>query len=141
MTYKHTQVGYLMIYVLIAVIALFGFIIKQDPGAPWPAIIVMVFTVFVLTSFTTLTVIIDNQYLRIKFGYGLFRKKFALDQIESVKATKHKWYYGWGIRFCPSPKMWIYNISGFDVVEVVMKDGKTYRIGTDEPEKLAGSIK
>jgi len=36
--------------------------------------------------------------------------------------------------------MWIYNISGFDAVEIKMKNGKTYRIGTDEPQKLEQAI-
>jgi len=36
--------------------------------------------------------------------------------------------------------MRIYNISGFDAVEIKMKDGKRYRIGTDEPKKLEVAI-
>ncbi len=46
------------------------------------------------------------------------------------------WYYGWGIRGWLWPKMWIYNVSGFDAVEIKLKNGKMYRIGTDEPKKL-----
>ena len=140
MIYKHTQVGYLMIYVLIAVALLFGFVSIQDDVAMF-AKIFMVLVVAILASFTTLTVEIDNQFLRFKFGFGLFRKKFALDQIESVKAVKHKWYYGWGIRFCLVPRLWIYNVSGFDAVEITLKNGSAFRIGTDEPEKLVRSIK
>jgi hypothetical protein len=45
-----------------------------------------------------------------------------------------------GVRVWFWPKMWIYNVSGFDAVEIKMKDGKTYRIGTDEPEKLEQTI-
>ena len=37
--------------------------------------------------------------------------------------------------------MWIYNVSGFDAIELTMKNGKIYRIGTDEPEKLEAAIK
>lgn len=130
-----------MIYVLVAIIALFGFILMQDDEVPTSAIIVMVLVVAILTSFTTLTVEIDDQFLRLKFGFGLFRKKFKLDQIASAKAVKHKWYYGWGIRYCLGPKMWIYNVSGFDAVEITHKNGSAFRIGTDEPEKLVRSIK
>jgi len=129
-----------MIYVLIAVALLFGFVSIQDDVAMF-AKIFMVLVVAILASFTTLTVEIDNQFLRFKFGFGLFRKKFALDQIESVKTVKHKWYYGWGIRFCLVPRLWIYNVSGFDAVEITHKNGSAFRIGTDEPEKLVRSIK
>ena len=83
---------------------------------------------------------IDKKYLRIKFGYGIYKKKFLLNDIMSVKTLKNNWYYGWGIRFWPWPKMWIYNISGFDAVEITMKDGRIYRIGTDEPNHLERAI-
>jgi hypothetical protein len=36
--------------------------------------------------------------------------------------------------------MWIYNVSGFDAVEILMKSGKRYRIGTDQPEELVQTI-
>jgi len=53
----------------------------------------------------------------------------------SAKTTKNHWYYEWGIRGWLWPKMRIYNVSGFDAVEIKVKNGKTYRIGTDEPKK------
>jgi len=37
--------------------------------------------------------------------------------------------------------MWIFNVSGFDAVELVMKNGKIYRIGTDMPKELEVAIK
>jgi hypothetical protein len=36
--------------------------------------------------------------------------------------------------------MWIYNVSGFDAVEIKLKNDKIYRIGTDEPKKLEQTI-
>jgi hypothetical protein len=37
--------------------------------------------------------------------------------------------------------MWIYNVSGFDAVELRMTDGRMYRIGTDEPHELEAAIR
>jgi len=34
----------------------------------------------------------------------------------------------------------MYNVSGLDAVEIYMKNGKIYRIGTDEPETLCNFI-
>jgi len=79
--------------------------------------------------------------VKIKFGYGIFRKRFALKEIISAEAVKNHWYYGWGIRRRLIPPMWIYNVSGFDAVEIKMRNGKTYRIGTDEPQRLEQAIK
>ncbi|MBU0456742.1 MAG: hypothetical protein ABH824_07130 [Nanoarchaeota archaeon] len=95
---------------------------------------------FLLASFSTLTVTVDNKNLKIKFGYGIFRKSFLLKEIISVRAVKNHWYYGWGIRFWLWSRMWIFNVSGFDAVEIKMKNGKVYRIGTDESDKLEQAI-
>jgi len=135
MNYKHTQIGYLILIVFVVVALLFGSILTQT-GFNLPVIIFMIFILFILASFGSLQVIIDGNYLRIKFGYGIFRKKFSLNDVMSAKTVKNHWYYGWGIRGWLWPKMWIYNVSGFDAVEIKMKNGKTYRIGTDEPKKL-----
>ncbi|OHA95436.1 MAG: hypothetical protein A3C62_02225 [Candidatus Zambryskibacteria bacterium RIFCSPHIGHO2_02_FULL_39_16] len=101
----------------------------------------MIVILLILASFTTLTVSIDENYLRIKFGYGIFRKRFVISEIASVERVKNHWYYGWGIRLWLWPKMWIYNVSGFDAVELVMKNGKVYRIGTNAPGELENAIK
>jgi hypothetical protein len=144
MKYKHTQIGYLMLTVLLAVIVLFAWAhimaINEPPsidsGPNFAVTAVMVLILSILASFVSLQVIIDGTYLRIKFGYGIYRKKFLLSDMISVKAVRNHWYYGWGIRLWLWPKVWIYNVSGFDAVEIKLKNGKTYRIGTDEPEKL-----
>ena len=96
---------------------------------------------FVLASLLTLTVMIEEGYLKIRFGWGIFRKKFPLTEIATVKTVKNHWYYGWGIRWWFWPRMWMFTVSGFHAVELTMKNGKIYRIGTDEPEKLESVIK
>ena len=95
---------------------------------------------FIIASFATLTVRIDEKFLRIKFGYGIFRKRFLLREINSAQAVKNHWYNGWGVRVWFWPYMWIFNVSGFDAVEIKMNNGKIFRIGTDEPEKLEDAI-
>jgi hypothetical protein len=101
----------------------------------------MIFILFIIASFGTLTVMIDGEYLRIKFGYGIFQKKFKLSEIVSAKTEKHKWYHGWGIRYWIPTGMWIFNVSGWDVLEIEMTSGKKYRIGSDEVEGLVKEIK
>ncbi|MDD4983897.1 MAG: hypothetical protein PHH82_03615 [Candidatus ainarchaeum sp.] len=148
MNYKHTQIGYLMLIVTLAVLVLFVWTYitaSAEPpsyysGTNFAFTAIMVLILFILASFASLQVIIDEKYLRIKFGYGIFRKKFLLNEIKSAKTVKNHWCYGWGIRRWFWPKMWIYNVSGFDAVEIKLKNGKTYRIGTDEPKKLEEAI-
>ena len=148
-TYKHTQINYLMQVVTLAVLILFAWMqitARSEPpsyysGTNFAITAIMALILFILTSFTTLSVSIDENYLRIKFGYGIFRKKFAPSEIVSAAQVKNHWYYGWGIRLWFWPYMWLFNVSGFDAVEIRMKNGKIYRIGTDEPEKLETAIK
>ena len=148
-TYKHTQIGYLMLTVLLAVTVLFSWLQitaraeppSYDSGTNFAITAIMALILFILVSFSTLTVFIDEQFLRIRFGWGIFRKKFLLTDIAAIRKVKNHWYYGWGIRLWFWPKMWIFNVSGFDAIELTMKNGKIYRIGTDEPEKLEAAIK
>jgi hypothetical protein len=148
MNYKHTQIGYLMIAVTLAVLALFAWIYiiaaaeppSVNSGANFAFTAIMVLILLVLAFFGSLQVVIDGEYLRIKFGYGIYQKKFSLNDIMSAKTVKNHWHYGWGIRGWLWPKMWIYNVSGFDAVEIKLKNSKIYRIGTDEPEKLEQAI-
>ncbi len=151
-SYKHTQVGYLMIVVTLLVLGLFVWInmmaraepASVDSGSNLLITSIMVLILLILTSFSSLTVAIDEKYLRIKFGWSflsIFRKKFLLNEIASATAVKHNWYNGWGIRMWFWPRMWIYNVSGFDVVELTMKNGKIYRIGTDEPRELEEALR
>lgn len=148
-SYKHTQIGYLMLSVTLFVLVLFAWLqitaraepSSVDSGTNFAVTAIMVLILFILASFATLTTSIDKNYLRIKFGYGLFRKKFAVNEIAGATRVKNHWYYGWGIRLWFWPPMWIFNVSGFDAVEIRMRNGKIYRIGTDEPEKLETAIK
>lgn len=148
MNYKHTQIGYLMMVVTLVVLVLFAWAYitaRAEPpsyysGTNFATTAMMVLVLFILASFWTLQVMIDGKYLRIKFGYGIYQKKFLLNDIASTKIVRNHWYYGWGIRGWFWPKMWIYNVSGFDAVEIKLKNGKTYRVGTDEPKKLEQTI-
>jgi hypothetical protein len=147
--YKHTQIGYLMLAVTLAVLVLFAWVYitasaeppSVDSGPNFAITAIMALILFILASFATLNASIDENCLRIKFGYGIFAKKFPLNQIVSVQAVKNHWYYGWGVKVWFWPYMWIFNVSGFDAVEIIMKNRKIYRIGTDEPEKLETAIK
>ena len=146
--YKHTQIGYLMLVVTIVTLILFTWLQitaraeppAVDSGTNFAVTAIMVLILFILASLVTLTVLVDEKYLKIKFGYGLFKKSFLLEEIASVKTVKNHWYYGWGIKIWFWPKMWIYSVSGFNAVEITMRNGKIYRIGTDVPKELEAEI-
>lgn len=148
MHYKHTQISYLMIAITLVMLVLFTRMhitsanepVSVDSGTNFAITAIMVLILGILSWFASLQVRIDAKYLQIKFGYGIYQKKFLLNDIVSATSVKNHWWYGWGIRYLIWPKIWIYNVSGLDAVEIHLKNGKTYRIGTDEAKKLEQAI-
>jgi len=134
--YRHTQTGWLMIYVFSFIIVGCLLIYKGYNADLLSLFIIMSIC---LALFYSLTVTIGENLLEIRFGIGLIRKRFLLKDMTGCRAVKNRWYYGWGIHY--TPEGWLYNVSGFDAVEVTTKSGKKYRIGTDVPTELEHAIR
>ena len=88
--------------------------------------------------FHNLTVEIDAACLTLRFGIGLIRKRIPLAEIVEAKPVRNSWWYGWGIH--RTPHGWLYNVSGREAVEITLTSGKRFRLGTDEPRRLAQAI-
>jgi hypothetical protein len=136
--YQHTQIGYLII-ISFAIVLLFNVLFMAVHGFNWTAFTVLIIIGVCLVLFSTLTVSIEGDILKVRFGPGVIRKEFPLKDIESCQVMKNPWYYGWGIRSTPHGEL--YNVSGFYAVEIRMKTGKKYRIGTDVPNELEEVIR
>ena len=134
--YKHTQIGWLTLILLGIGILLTGY--SGILYSNWITLSVFGVLVICIILFASLTVIVNNNSIEIKFGSGLIRKKFRFEEIESCTVVKNHWWYGWGIR--KIPKGWLFNVSGLDAVELLMRNGKVYRIGTDDPQELSKFI-
>ena len=135
--YKHTQAGYLIIVALVAVMVWLG-VVLSIADINWVAIGVLAALAIALVLFSSLTVVIGEDEVEVRFGPGPISKRFKLNDIESCQVVKNHWYYGWGIRL--TPHGWLYNVSGFDAVEIKLRTGKKFRIGTDVPRELEGVI-
>lgn len=137
--YEHTQRGDLMLViiggaVLVLLMSLFFF------GNELIVLLVLCILVFVLVLMSDLTVSVREDRLRIRFGpVSLIRTEWPLTEIVSATVVTNPWYYGYGIRWTPHGAL--YNVSGRNAVEILLVSGKKVRIGTDEPEALAGAIK
>ena len=131
--YKHTQIGWALLSFLVPVTVLVSILIFSVQITAY-FIFVILLCLFFILSFITLTVKIDNECIRFCFGIGIIRFKIGFDKIESCQQVKNPWYYFWAIKKIPNG--WLFSVSGYDAVEITKKDGKIWRIGTDEPEKL-----
>ncbi len=91
-----------------------------------------------LLLFSVLTIKVGSDDVSLRFGIGLIRKKFPVSGIDSLEIVRNPWYYGWGIR--KTPDGWLYNVSGLIAIELRMKNGEKFRIGTNDPVGLLNAI-
>lgn len=136
-SYRHTQVGWALLAVLLVGAAVVGFAASRT-GWRGPAVPVFVMLGAVAALFCTLTVEIRGDRLRLFFGPGLIRRSWSRREIVGAEAVRNEWHYGWGIRFTAFG--WLFSVSGLDAVEISLDSGKRARIGTDQPGELAGAI-
>lgn len=134
--YRHTQIGY---PILVAIPATLILIVVGVPGETPLGGRVAFFGVVgaILLMFSTLTVEADSNALRIWFGLGFPRFQWPIREIASARAVRNPWYTGWGIRWIGQ---WVYNVSGLRAVEITLRNGRKFRIGTNEPEALAAAL-
>ena len=135
--YKHTQIGYLLLTLYSIVVLFLGYFNIMTSFHPL-TLISLTIVLIVLGVFSRLTVTVDDQMIKIQFGLRIIRKTFLLREIGAYRVVKNPWYYGWGIRF--TPRGWLFNVSGFLATELQRKNGKRYRIGTDDPDNLAEAL-
>ena len=136
--YKHTQIGYLLIAALGAAVLMIGNLVLAT-NFNTSAILLLTFMILCLVLFATLTVQVNAQEINLHFGIGVIRKRFALKDVQTYRVVKNPWYYGWGIHLIPGG--WLYNVSGWEALELQMKDGRKYRIGTDDTRGLIDAIR
>ncbi|NER11633.1 hypothetical protein SAMN06265375_105121 [Muriicola jejuensis] len=148
MEYKHTQYCYPVVLLTLAVLLLFVWMYitaaaeppSYDSGNNLAVTVAMILILLFLSSFVSFTVMIDGNYACITFGLGLSRKKFLLREIAAVKTVQNSWHRGWGSRIWSQPRTWLYAVTCANTVELTFKNGKTYRIGSDEPKILERNI-
>lgn len=137
MEYRHTQQAHLPLTLWIAFIAVLGILIPSEEWVPWIIAIVAAITV-VMAIFSRLTVTVTNETIVSSFGFGWPRHTERPDDIVSAHVVRNHWLHGWGIRKISGG--WMYNVAGYDAVELDLTSGKKFRIGTDEPAALEATI-
>jgi hypothetical protein len=145
MTYSHTQKGIsgialasLLVAVGVTTIATVPFVAKSGIVGWLPLLVIVLIGAVILVIFSRLTVEVDGGEVRWAFGRGAPSYRLALDEVAQTQVVSNTAWYGYGIRIIPGGML--YNIAGNRAVEIVRRDGKKVRIGTDEPEALRAAI-
>ena len=136
--YQHTQTGTALLIALgVPILILLVVYALTKPSLPFAVFIPIL--LITASLFASLTIEIRDGLLCWRFGVGAIRKSVRLADIQAVEIVKNPWWYGFGIHL--TPRGWLYNVSGLRGVEITLKNGKYFRLGTDDPENLAQAIK
>ena len=145
--YENTQPGTFIRVMTGSWIVFFGVlaVVMLALGQKEAAIILGVVTVvlalilgIVLVLCHSLTVRVSRSEIALSFGVGLIRKQFPIGDISGVSIVQNRWYNGFGIRKIRGG--WLYNVSGFDAIEIQFKNERKYRIGTNQPKELLAAV-
>ena len=88
-------------------------------------------------AFASLTVTVNPAQVNVAFGPGWVRHTIPLSSLVGATAVRNNRERG-GIRWTPAG--WQWGVSGRDAVELAYRDGRRFRIGTDQPQELAAAI-
>lgn len=136
MRYRHTQVGYWMAGALVALAAI---IAARMQSLTIFGVMCLV-TTLASALFGTLTVIVDETSVLVRFGpVSLLRERIALADVTHARAVRNSPLYGWGMRYIPHGRLW--NVWGLDAVELQLRTGTRFRIGTDQPQVLLQALR
>lgn len=137
MPYHHTQRGIFVMFTSLAFAALAAAMLWRT-GQP-SILLTLIVLIGVAILFSSLTVDVSGSELRWHFGPGLWTYRLPLGDIQRVAIVRNHWWSGFGVRMRPGFRL--YNVSGFDAVELQLKSGDIRRIGTDDPQGLAAALR
>jgi len=137
MIYHHTQHGRLLVALAVA-----GGVVMAGAlaAAHQPLVVLALLPILgIVGVFSRMTIELDETELRHHFGLGVWRKRVPLSDVVDATRTSSHWLEGWGIRI--TPRGMLYNVAGTDAVEIRLRSGRRFRLGTDEPDVLLAALR
>ena len=145
--YENTQPGTFIRVMTVSWVFFFGvlavvmLVLGQKEAAIGLGVVTVMAAVIlgiVYALFHSLIVRVSRSDIALSFGVGLIRKQFSIGDISSASIVQNRWYNGFGIRKIRGG--WLYNVSGFDAIEIQLKNERKYRIGTNQPKELLAAV-
>lgn len=138
--YSHKQRGVTILAALglgAALCLLFGIAFNAPYARLTPFLLAAVLGICAIL-FSSLTIELSDGVLSWHFGPGLIRKQVASAELTNAVVTETSLIHGWGVHLTRNG--WLYNVSGFGAVQITLKSGKTFLLGSDEPEQLCSAL-
>lgn len=137
--YKHRQVGWkLIVGTLVGFGVAIGLSFTLSPAtraaAPWVLHALYGLLVLALALYSTLTVEVDAQEIRVRFGVGFYRRTVPLADVLRCDLVQTRVWWGVGLRWTPAG--WLYNIGGRDAVRLELMRERAVMIGSNDVDRL-----
>jgi hypothetical protein len=139
MMYQHTQFAW-AIWAILTWIAMFIVMAIVLSGSNAAIVLFAGILLLVAALFYGLTIRVDTQSKQFTWwlGPGLIKKTLSFDEIVAVRAVKNSLRHGIGMKITNDG--WVYSVSGFSAVEIILHDGMKYRIGTNDQAGLLKAL-
>lgn len=136
--YVKTQYG-LLLNILMSLSVFLIYAIYQNNSNSTSSMILWLTIGFMLIIWLLmykLTILIDKESITAIFGIGLLKRKVSINEIDfsTLKVVVPSKFTGIGIRL--TPLGWLWNVKFGKAIYFKTKNGKTFFVGTDEPEKI-----
>jgi hypothetical protein len=151
--FKEAQSNKILIIVGVVFSVFFGvFTVSQvmlgkpagnHPAPDWLLIALFAGSVLSIVFFNKQKLILEITEKEISVSYGLLTSdtKITVDDIRSMQVRKYdalKEFMGWGVRYNDSESC--FTVSGNDALEIELKSGTKFLIGTQKPKEITGVI-
>ncbi|MBV8074179.1 MAG: hypothetical protein JO140_02030 [Candidatus Eremiobacteraeota bacterium] len=139
--YEHRQFGTFIVAIAVAIDAVLAAILASSPVVRTETVVLG--PAFVLVGiaaglFSSLTIRVTRTQLQWWLGIKPLGMRVALAEIASAAPIKTNVFEGWGIHL--TWHGWLWNVAGFNAVQIELRGGTRYALGTPEPEKLTQAI-
>lgn len=104
----------------------------------WPLMVAGIILAVVVLVFTVMTVTVDDEKIEIAMGLELIRKKIPVSGIASIVEVGIPWH---SVGFKKVSGGWLFSVAVSGGVDIALKNGKRYIIGTDDPDGLLQAIR
>jgi hypothetical protein len=141
--YRHTQFGWAIAIGTVAGLGLAALLTASLSAATmaaawWPVVALYVIIVSAFVLLATLTVEVDAERVRLRFGVGLIGRSVAMADITACEIVRTPVRWGWGLHWTPSG--WLYNVAGRDAVRIELSGERAVIIGSDDAPALLRAI-
>jgi hypothetical protein len=115
------------------IVGVTGMIVLRCTTWTWPFIALAIYFIVVAVLNTTV-IVVTTETLKVRRALGLIRRKIQLDDIAAVHVVSRSW---WHVRFTNEWRMFY----GLEVVEVRLRNARTFRIVTTDPNGLVAALR